>query len=175
MGAAHDRSDQAMTITLSEARALLFREARLLDTEDWDSWLDLYADDCEFWMPAWRDERRLTIDPQRELSLIYYSGRQNLVDRVWRARSGQSVASLPAPRVVHIISNVELLEEGEAKALIASNFVVHLFDKRANRTHQFFGRYEHRLAGSGIETRISSKKIILLNDTIPTVLDFFYI
>jgi 3-phenylpropionate/cinnamic acid dioxygenase small subunit len=175
MGAAYDGSASTMSMTVAEAQAFLFREARLLDTDDWDSWLDLYADDCEFWMPAWRDERKLTTDPQSELSLIYYSGRQNLVDRVWRARSGQSVASSPAPRVVHIISNVELLKEGEAGPLIASNFVVHLFDKRADRIHQFFGRYEHRLAGTGTEMRISSKKIILLNDTIPTVLDFFYI
>ena len=34
-----------------------------------------------------------TDDPDRELSLIYYRGRANLEDRVWRARSGQSVAS----------------------------------------------------------------------------------
>lgn len=52
-----------MTISYEAARDFLYREARYLDDKDWDSWLELYAADATFWMPAWDDEDKLTEDP----------------------------------------------------------------------------------------------------------------
>ncbi|HYD12278.1 MAG TPA: aromatic-ring-hydroxylating dioxygenase subunit beta [Allosphingosinicella sp.] len=160
-----------MTLTHAEAEVLLTREAMLLDRGDWDEWLALYAEDAIFWMPAWRDELNPTEDPDSELSLIYYKGRRNLEDRVWRARSGLSVASAPRPRVVHQVTNV-LVEDGHR---VAASFSTHLFDKRAERTHTFFGRYDYALVRTAEDGawKIAMKKITLLNDTIPTVVDFY--
>jgi 3-phenylpropionate/cinnamic acid dioxygenase small subunit len=39
----------------------------------------------------------------------------------------------------------------------------------------FFGRYEHGLRRVDGDWRIARKKILLLNDTIPTVVDFYSI
>jgi 3-phenylpropionate/cinnamic acid dioxygenase small subunit len=166
-----------MTPVLSRADAedLLYREAALLDEGAWDDWLALYTEDAVFWMPAWRDELTPTSDPDRELSLIYYEGRRGLEDRVVRARSGQSVASHPRPRCLHMISNVRLIESMGDTAEIASVFTVLLHDVRAERTHQFFGRYRHNLRREAGIWRIARKHILLLNDTIPTVVDFYSI
>lgn len=160
---------------ISAIERVLYREAMYLDTGNWDGWLGLFTEDCIFWMPAWRDEATPTEDPDSELSLIYYRGRRNLEDRVWRVKSGRSVASLPRPRVVHMISNVLVEEQGDNTALAHANFTTHLYDARAQRTHAFFGRYEHQLTKEETVWRISSKKILLLNDTIPTVVDFYLI
>ena len=54
----------------------------LLDERRWDEWIALYAPDCEYWVPTWRDEENLTSDPQAELSHIYYANRAGLEDRV---------------------------------------------------------------------------------------------
>ena len=124
-------------------------------------------------MPAWRDESEPTADPDTELSLIYYQGRRNLEDRVWRARSGLSVASAPRPRTVHLVTNVLVLRADEAEAELSASFAVHQHDVRAERSHAFFGRYEHRLRKEAESWRISAKKILLLNDVIPTVVDFY--
>ena len=166
-----------MTASLSRADAedLLYREAALLDDGAWDEWLALYTEDAVFWMPAWRDELTPTEDPNSELSLIYYEGRRGLEDRVVRAQSGQSVASHPRPRCVHLISNVRLVESSVDGAEVASNFAVFLHDVRAERTHTFFGRYRHTLRPEAGEWRIVCKHILLLNDTIPTVVDFYSI
>jgi len=166
-----------MTAMLSRADAedLLYREAALLDEGAWDEWLALYTEDALFWMPAWRDENTPTSDPQSELSLIYYEGRRGLEDRVFRARSGQSVASHPRPRCLHCISNVRLIEPTYSSADVASAFTVFLHDVRADRTHHFFGRYRHTLRNEGGVWRIARKHILLLNDTIPTVVDFYSI
>ncbi|WP_029936021.1 aromatic-ring-hydroxylating dioxygenase subunit beta [Sphingomonas sp. UNC305MFCol5.2] len=166
-----------MTATLSRADAedLLYREAALLDEGEWDAWLALYTEDAIFWMPAWRDEETPASDPDRELSLIYYDGRRGLEDRVFRARSGQSVASRPRPRCVHCIGNVRLIECADGTAEIASTFIVCQQDVRADRTHHFFGRYRHVLRHEQGAWRIARKHILLLNDTIPTVVDFYSI
>jgi 3-phenylpropionate/cinnamic acid dioxygenase small subunit len=160
-------------ITQPEAAEFLYREALLLDTGDWDKWLALYAEDAVFWMPAWRSELETTRDPDAELSLIYYRGRRNLEDRVWRARSGLSVASAPRARTVHAVTNVLLIRNDAETAEISACFTVHLRDVRADRTHVFFGRYEHRLQRCESGWLIAAKKIVLLNDVIPTVADFY--
>src|SRR5574337_363620 len=71
-----------MTLNYEQACAFLYREARYLDDKDWDNWLELYAPDATFWMPAWDDDGELTQDPQTEISLIWYGRRAGLEDRV---------------------------------------------------------------------------------------------
>lgn len=160
-------------LTRDEVADFLFTEALYLDRQDWDAWLSLYTDDCMYWMPAWRDETTQTADPDRELSLIYYRGRRNLEDRVWRIRSGMSIASTPLPRTAHIISNA-LIERQDADAvLVASNFSVHRYDVRSEKQHLFFGSYQHQLVRDGDGWKIASKTIKLMNDVIPTVLDIY--
>jgi benzoate/toluate 1,2-dioxygenase beta subunit len=177
MGSPHGRRGAGMTapLTRAEAEELLYREALYLDSGNWDAWLDLYLPDAVFWVPAWRDETTPTADPDRELSLIYYRGRRNLEDRVWRARSGLSVASTPPPRVVHAVTNVLVDDAGETEARTSASFTVHLYDRRSERSHVFFGRYEHQLELADAGWRIAAKKILLLNDVIPTVVDFYSI
>lgn len=165
----------SVVLTRTQAEDILYREALLLDRGEWDAWLDLYLSDAVFWMPAWRDETTPTADPDSELSLIYYRGRRNLEDRVWRVRSGLSVASSPLPRVVHSVTNVVLERAAEGDAQVSSSFTVHRYDRRSERSHVFFGRYEHQLSLVGDAWRIASKKILLLNDVIPTVVDFYSI
>lgn len=177
MGAADGGGDAEMSnlLTRTTAEDILYREALLLDRGEWDAWLDLYMTDAIFWMPAWRDEVTPTSDPDSELSLIYYRGRRNLEDRVWRARSGMSIASSPLPRVVHAVTNVILESSSEHEGHVASSFTVHLHDRRSERSHVFFGRYEHHLKYDSGAWRIAAKKILLLNDVIPTVVDFYSI
>jgi 3-phenylpropionate/cinnamic acid dioxygenase small subunit len=175
MGAAHGEGVAMSAIDRAAAEEFLFREALYLDRREWDAWLALYAEDAVFWVPAWRDEASPTDDPDCELSLIYYRGRRNLEERVWRLRSGLSVASAPLPRSVHTVSNVLVERADTGGASVSASFAVHLNDVRAEREHVFFGRYEYRLSTTAAGLHIASKKILLLNDRIPTVLDFYLV
>ncbi len=158
-------------LSSDQAAQLLYREALLIDTCRFAEWLDLFTVDVEFWMPAWRDETTTTQDPDSELSLIYYKGRRNLEDRVMRLTSGLSTASSPLPRVVHLVTNVLVTGQDAEGADLSAAFTCHRFDVRMNRADCFFGRYEYRLVWVGEHWQIARKKIILLNDTIPTVVD----
>ncbi len=93
-------------LTQAEAEAAIYREARMLDEQRFEEWLDLFVEDVLYWMPAWKDDTTLSSDPDRELSLVYYRGKQNLRDRVDRLRSGLSPVSRILPRVVHSVTNV---------------------------------------------------------------------
>jgi 3-phenylpropionate/cinnamic acid dioxygenase small subunit len=156
-----------------DVAAFLAREALLLDRLDLTGWLELYAPDCVFWMPAWRDDGTQTEDPDRELSLIYYHGRRNLEDRVQRIRSGFSVASAVMPRVSHMIGNVLPEAVDAARIAVDSSFIVHVHDVRTNRSHAYFGRYEHELRLIEGEWKIARKVIRLMNDVVPTMLDVY--
>lgn len=162
-------------LSQADAATFLYREALMLDSGDYDSWLGLYTADCLFWMPAWRDDGTQTEDPQAELSLIYYRGRRNLEDRVQRIRSGFSVASAVMPRVAHMVGNVLAEPAGEAGMRLDSSFIVHVHDVRTHRGHVYFGRYEHELRLEDGAWRISSKIIRLMNDVVPTMLDVYSI
>ncbi len=154
---------------------LLYGEAAFLDAQQWDQWLALFKDDCEFWMPSWRSEHELTSDPRREVCLIYYRSRAGLEDRVTRVRSGKSVASIPLPRTQHNISNVRITHADEGGVDVASNWVVHEYLTKSREVRVQFGRYEHRLVLEDGAPRIARKKIVMLNDHLPAALDIYSI
>jgi benzoate/toluate 1,2-dioxygenase beta subunit len=100
----------------------LYKETRHLDDKNWDEWLKFYDEDCIFWMPSWTDEDELTTNPQTEISLIYYSNKGGLEDRVFRIKTERSSASMPEPRTTHNINNVEILEENDNEVKIRFNW-----------------------------------------------------
>lgn len=155
------------------AAALLALEGLLLDEQRWDEWLALYTEDAEFWMPAWKSADQPTEDPQRELSMIYYASRAGLEDRVQRIRSGKSVASTPLRRTAHMVGNVVLAGEADGLLQVKSSFNVHVYDTRTKSQHVYFGRTTHVLARRAGGFAIRRKKIILINDCIPSMLDIY--
>ncbi len=164
-------------IAAAEAADLLYREGHALDTQRWDDWLALYCEDAVFWMPAWKDEHELTDAPEREVSLMYYTARAGLEDRVWRVRSGLSTASSPLLRTSHGITGVVVVgaadNGGKVEAEVHANWTCHTFNLRDSAQHVFFGRYEFVLRQEGGVWKIAKKKIVLMNDRIPTMLDFY--
>lgn len=152
---------------------LLYREGACLDAQQWDEWLALYTEDCEYWMPAWDGDHELTTDPKSQMSLIYYDSRRGLEERIVRIRSGLSAASTPLPRTSHMVSNVRLGERAGEELTVTAQWQTHAFRHQESQT--FYGRCEYRLRAVGGEWRIARKKIILLNDVITTALDIYHI
>lgn len=160
---------------LEQAAAFLFQEARRLDKHEWDAWVSMYREDAVYWLPAWRDEYETTTDPQTEVSLIYHNTRLGLEERIARIESRKSITALPLPRTLHQISNVELRAVSPSCIETEAAFTVHVYDPRTAKEHTRFGRYEHVISREQDTWRIAKKKIILANDRVPTVLDFYSI
>ena len=157
------------------AQQHLAREGHLLDTMQWDAWLSLYREDCIYWVPAWLDEDTTTQDVRKQVSLVWHTRRDELLDRVVRIRSRKSVTAMPLPRTAHATSNllVQSAEPGRIEG--AASFTVHEHHPRQRRSDVLFGRYEFELTPDSKGWRYASKKIVLLNDLIPTLVDFYNI
>lgn len=163
-----------MTISRQEIEEFLYREARYLDDREWDSWLALYAPHVEFWMPAWDDDDRLTEDPQSEISLMYYANKQGLEDRIFRIRTDRSSAtSLPEPRTLHHISNVEILSRSENGLEVRANWMTQNFRYKTTDTHYGTNFYTLDVTPDGL--KIARKKIVLVNDYIHHVIDVYHV
>ena len=164
-----------MTVTDTQWLAVhrfLGREAVALDDKDWDTWLSLYAEDAEYWAPAWDDRERLTVDPQREISLIYYHNRGGLEDRVFRIRTGRSSASTPGPRTSHMYT---LLSTEDADGLVRARTSWTVASVLDGAVTVYNGSAFYDLEPVGGSFVIKRKKTVIINDIAQTMLDVYSI
>lgn len=153
--------------------AFLYREARLLDDEQWDDWLQCYHDDAQFWMPSWDDDDKLVTDPQTEISLIYYPNRAGLEDRVFRIKTERSSATMPDTRTSHNLSNIEVVaQQGD---FVTVRFNWHTLSHRYKTTFSHFGMSRYVIDFSGDSPKIRDKYVVLKNDYIHQVIDIYHI
>ncbi|WP_462381323.1 benzoate 1,2-dioxygenase small subunit [Pseudomonas sp. Marseille-QA0892] len=162
-----------MTITRQQILDFVYHEARLLDDRQWDEWLECYSAKAIFWMPSWDDDDRLTQDPQKEISLIYYPNREGLEDRVFRIKTERSSASTPEPRTAHFIANLEVLREDEDQAEVRFNWQT--LSHRYKSTDLYFGTSFYTLDVRGDHPLITYKKVVLKNDYVHQVLDIYHV
>ncbi len=151
----------------------LYRMAELCDSQAWDEYLDLFDEHSEFHVPQWDSEHSYTTDTKRGMSLIYYANRSGLEDRVFRLRTGRSAASTPMPRTLHQITNVRLAERDDGQLEVKANWVT--FHYRFGASDNFYGHATYRLRAAGDSWKITRKHVVLLNDTINSVLDFYHL
>lgn len=113
--------------TAYEIALFLKREARLLDSERYDDWLAMLADDIHYWMPAIESRRR-----SNHAGATHLPGRMALFDdylehlqkRVARFKQPTAWAEDPPTRHVHVISNIEaFVGDGENEYIVYSTFV----------------------------------------------------
>ena len=157
------------------AAAILYREARLLDHGEWSEWVAMYREDAVYWVPAWLDEYQTTSDPATQVSLVYHDQRRGLEERIARIESRKSITALPLPRTVHQVSNPEAEETEPGQIFCHSGFSVHVYDPRVAKEHVRHGRYQHTLIRESEGWKIARKVITLVNDCVPTLLDFYSI
>lgn len=151
----------------------LYLKSDLCDRQQWDEYVNLFDPQSVFHVPQWDSEHVHTQDPAREMSLIYYTNRAGLEDRVFRLRTGKSAASTPLPRTMHQISNVRLVEKEDSQVEAAVNWST--LYTRHGTTDYFYGRARYDLRPAGDSWKITRKHVLLLNDTINAVLDFYHL
>lgn len=161
------------TIDIGTVGSFLFREARLLDDEQWDAWLACYHPEAVYWMPSWDDDDTLTSNPQREVSLIYYPNRQGLEDRVFRIKTERSSATMPSTRTSHNLSNIEIEQVDGTCCTVRYNWLT--LSHRYKTDHTHFGMTRCIIDFAGAAPVIRNKYIVLKNDYIHQVIDVYHI
>ena len=150
-----DRAIEDFALRDSCARFLAL-EARLLDRDRLDEWLDLFVPECVYWVPGTRDG-----DPRREIA-IAFDDRRRLEDRIFRLRTGEAWSQRPRSRTVRLVSNIELFSTADPAVVMArSNFLTVEF--RDGETRSWAGWAGHRLRGMTSHWRILVKQVNLVD------------
>jgi benzoate/toluate 1,2-dioxygenase beta subunit len=138
-------------------RALLEREARLLDQLRFDEWLALFTSECLYWVPGTPQGG----DPRREIA-VSFDDRRRMEDRVFRLRTGYAWSQAPKSRTVRMISNVEVFATGnDAVRMLRSNFLISEF--RVDGTRYLSGWCGHRVVQESGRWLIAVRQVNLID------------
>jgi 3-phenylpropionate/cinnamic acid dioxygenase small subunit len=140
----------------AEVEQFLYREAWLLDHGRLGEWLGLFTDDATYWIPLQRDQT----DPLTTSSIVY-DDRRLLEVRVRQFQHPRAHARRPAPRTVHQVSNVHVLDAEDDALRVGSTLV--LIEYRHERQRVWGALVEHRLRRTPDGLRIAAKRIDLVN------------
>jgi benzoate/toluate 1,2-dioxygenase beta subunit len=134
----------------------LYHEARLLDTQQYEAWLELFAADATYWVPLEQGQK----DPFSTSSIIH-DDRTLLELRVKQIRHPRAHARQPVARTVHNVSNIVQLGEANGELRLGSNLTVVEF---RNEKQRLYGALvEHKLRRKGDAFEIAHKRIDLVN------------
>lgn len=145
---------------LSEAYELLAHEAHLLDDRDYEGWLELFTEDCLYWMPV----DPLAEDGAMRLN-VFYDDKAKMRDRIGRLSSGSAYTEEPISLTARTFAALQVEGDGEEPLIVRSNF--QLIAYRSGEQRLLGGRYRHRLVREDGRLRISEKRVALLGSDAP--------
>ena len=150
---------------VAEVYELLAREAHLLDDRDYEGWLELFTDDCLYWMPV----DPLVEDGTMRLN-VFYDDKAKMRDRIARLSSGSAYTEEPISLTARTFAAVQVEEGGgeNGDRVVAARSNFQLIAYRSGDQRLLGGRYLHRLVrqeDGGL--RISEKRVTLLGSDAP--------
>ena len=110
-----------------EVEQFYYHEADLLDSGRYVDWLDLLADDLDYWMPTrsnrLRRQQALSIAARGEAA-FYDETKESLAWRIRRFDSGMAWAEDPPSRTRHLVTNIVVAHSDaeEAPGIISPFF-----------------------------------------------------
>ena len=115
----------------------------LLDEQRFEEWLNLFADDGAYWVPANPGQE----SPFNHVSL-FYDDKHTLTVRVQRLRHPAIHSQVPRSKTVRLVANFKLESHDADPSLyrVISKFVM-LEDRPGYDRRLFGGRYTHVLRG----------------------------
>ena len=112
-----------------EIEEFLYAEAELLDNRRYDEWLDLFTDDCHYWMPI--RSTRVAADAEHEFTQEWENSyfdddKLTLRQRVAKLSTGFAWSEEPPSRTRHVVSNVRIRDSADADELtVVCNFITY--------------------------------------------------
>lgn len=144
------------THDLQAITQFIYREARLADEHDYDSWEALWTDDALYWVPVAGARE----DPMKHVSVIY-DNRNRIRTRLTQLRTGKRWAQSPASNLRRVISNIEVLEVLDSDVVVGANFV--LFEAKERFVETWAGRVTYKIRSVDGELRLVGKTVDLVN------------
>jgi 3-phenylpropionate/cinnamic acid dioxygenase small subunit len=144
---------------LAELQQFVEHEVALLDEQRFEEWLNLFADDGAYWVPAKQGQE----SPFNHVSL-FYDDKHTLTIRVQRLHHPPIHSQIPRSKTVRLVANFKLENHDADPSLyrVTSKFVM-LEDRPGYGRRLFGGRYAHVLRRKGDGLEIVLKRVDLTN------------
>ncbi|MGE0874048.1 MAG: aromatic-ring-hydroxylating dioxygenase subunit beta [Burkholderiales bacterium] len=137
----------------------LYRQAELLDTKQWQDWIDLFAPDGMYWMPP--DESYETWDGQ---PAIFAEDRNLMTVRMLRVLHPDAWSQRADWGTNHVVGNVQIGKAAKnGDVVVRSRF--HMLEMRRDDVRHFAGRYTHHLKKTKSGWRIALQRVDMTNAT----------
>lgn len=148
----------ASTLQLQhDVEQFLYKQAQLLDTKQWQAWIDLFTPDGMYWMPP--DASYKTWDGQ---PAIFAEDKNLMHVRMGRVQHPDAWSQRPLWGTNHLVSNVvidKIAKNGDVTA--RSRF--HMMELRRDDVRHFAGQYTHHLKKSKGGYRIKLQRVDMVN------------
>ena len=144
-----------------DVEQFLYRQAGLLDTKQWQAWIDLFTPDGIYWMPP--DVSYKTWDGQPAI----FAEDKNLMNvRMGRVLHPDAWSQRPLWGTNHVVSNVTIDKVAKNGDLtVRSRF--HMMELRRDNLRHFGGTYRHTLVKKGDGFRIKLQRVDMFNGQAP--------
>jgi 3-phenylpropionate/cinnamic acid dioxygenase small subunit len=134
------------------------REARLIDQQRFDEWLEMYADDAFYWMPLeWNQT-----DPRLTCSLMY-EDKLLLSIRVERLKGARTFSQKPKSRCHHVLQTPQVDSRDAAANSYVTWTAMHYVETRLEEQTLYAAWATHHLSVEDGRLKIKLKRVDLIN------------
>ena len=145
-------------ITHKTLTDFVYAEARMLDEQRFEDWLNLFAEDGYYWMPLAHDQT----DAKLHTSLMY-EDKLLLRVRVERLAGQRTFSQQPKSRCHHLLQapTIESSDPGAGEHVVRTAF--HYVETRQDRQTLYAGWTTHHLVADSGALKIRLKRVDLVN------------
>ncbi|MFN0038704.1 MAG: aromatic-ring-hydroxylating dioxygenase subunit beta [Burkholderiales bacterium] len=135
----------------------LYRQAEVLDAKRWQDYIDLFAEDGIYWMPA--DPAHTTWDG---VPSIFAEDKNLMMVRMKRVLHPDAWSQRPLWATNHVVSNV-VIEKNTADGIVIARSRFHMMELRRDNVRHFAGAYVHHLQRTREGFRIQQQRVDIIN------------
>jgi benzoate/toluate 1,2-dioxygenase subunit beta len=134
---------------LRAVEQFLYRQSAALDEKRWQDFIDHFAEDGVYWMPAQPEQTTWEGVPS-----IFAEDRNLMRVRMLRLTHPHAWSQAPLWGTNHVVGNVMLEKESGDEIVVRSRF--HMMEFRRDQNRHFAGTYIHHLrrARGGFEIKL---------------------
>ena len=139
-----------------EVETFLYRQAALLDARRWQDWIDLFADDGVYWMPAAPEQTDWLGEPS-----IFAEDKLLMEVRMGRLQHPNAWSQAAMWGTNHLVGNV-IVESAQGDTVhVYSRFQV--MELRRDAVRHFGGSCRHTLVRTADGLRVKLQRVDLMN------------
>jgi benzoate/toluate 1,2-dioxygenase subunit beta len=144
--------------TKREVEQFLYWQAECLDDKRWQEFIDLFAADGTYWMPAHPEQTTGDGVPS-----IFWEDRNLMNVRLKRLGHPRAWSQKTAWGTNHVIGNVIIETEDAKSGTVVARSRFHMMEFRNDSTRHFAGSYIHHLRRTKDGLRITLQRVDMVN------------